>query len=532
MLKYVLMLIRKLQIMGILNTGDILFRKLLKLLSHKAAITLFSFFVQIAIIVLGVIYLSSIFKWLWLVFVFIGIIMCLYITSRDMNPAYKLSWCVLILMLPAFGGLVYIFIGRQHTPRRVRKRLKRASDASQVLLNLANAELYKKRRSLNPTDSTCAELVLNSASYPVYGNTETKYYPLGDEFFPDMINDIRSAEKFILMEYFIIEGGKVWNEIEDALIERAAHGVKVRIIYDDVGSMFTLKRKTIKRLKANGIEVRPFNKITFSFDMRLNNRSHRKITVIDGKIAYTGGNNIADEYANKKKRFGHWKDTHMRFTGEAVWSFIVMFMSFWFILTHEKLEADQFFDTTSLPARGYVQPLSSGPGRNDHLIESAFINLISTAKRYVYITTPYLVLDNEIQTALVNAAKAGVDVRIIIPHIPDKRTVYLMTKSFIPLLMKAGVKVYTYSPGFIHAKMMIVDDERAYIGTCNMDYRSFYLHYEDGALLYSTDTIIEMKNDFMSTLDVCHELSHEEVNNVTALTRLARSILRLMAPLM
>lgn len=458
--------------------------------------------------------------------------MCLYITSRDMNPAYKLSWCILILMLPAFGGLIYIFIGRQHTPRRVRKRLKRASDASQVLLNLANAEIYKKRRTLNPTDSTCAELVLNSASYPVYDNTQTKYYSLGDEFFPEMIADIKSAQKFILMEYFIIERGEVWNEIEAALIERAKHGVKIKIIYDDVGSMFTLRKKTIKRLRANNIEIYPFNKITLSFDMRLNNRSHRKITVIDGTVAYTGGNNIADEYANKKIRFGHWKDTHMRFTGNAVWSFTVMFMSFWFILTHETLDSEQYFDVIDKPSRGYVQPLSSGPGRNDHLIESAFINLISTAKRYVYITTPYLILDNEIQTALVNAAKAGVDVRIIIPSIPDKRTIYLMTKSFIPVLMQAGVNFYTYSPGFIHAKMMIVDDERAFIGTCNMDYRSFYLHYEDGALLYNTDSIVDMKNDFVSTLNVCHTVTHEEIDDVTALTRLARSILRLMAPLM
>ncbi len=507
-----------------------MFKKLAKLLSQKAAVTVFSLIVQVALIVFGFLYIFSYFTWIWLILEFFGFCICVYIVSRDINPGYKLSWCVLILAIPAFGVLVYFFIGRQHTPRRVRKRLSIASDASQVLLNMTNADITDKRGSLNPTGTTCAELVLNSASYPVYGGTATKYYALGDDFFPDLVKDIKAAQKFILMEYFIIDPGKVWNEVEEALIERAKAGVEVKIIYDDVGSMFTLPKKTIKKLRAVGIEILPFNKITFSFDMRLNNRSHRKITVIDGKIAYTGGNNLADEYANKKVRFGHWKDTHMRFAGEAVWSFTVMFLSFWHILSKNKIVYKDYLNDCGEQAAGYVQPLSSGPGRNDHLIQSAFINLISTAKRYVYITTPYLILDNETQTALVNAAKSGVDVRIIIPRIPDKKTVYLATKSFIPLLKKAGVRVYTYTPGFIHAKMIIADDERAFIGTCNMDYRSFYLHYECGALLYNVETIPAMKADFLATLEESAELSYEQVTNVTVFTRIARSILRLFAP--
>lgn len=511
---------------------DEMFRKLLKLLSHKAAITVFSLLLQIAIVVLAALYALSYFWWIWFIFLFIGFCVCLYIISRDMNAGYKLSWCVLILTIPAFGVMVYLFIGRQHTPRRLRKRLKDASDASQVLLNMSNATLQKTRASLNPTGTTCADLILNSASYPVYGNTQTKYYPLGELMFTDLISDLKSAQKFILMEYFIIDKGEIWSEIEEVLRERVRSGVDVRLIYDDVGCMFTLPKKSIKRLQAEGVKIIPFNKITFSFDMRLNNRSHRKITVIDGKIAYTGGNNLADEYANKKVRFGHWKDTNMRFCGEAVWSFTVMFLSFWHILDKKELRYSDFAEETHNEAVGYVQPLSSGPGRNDHLIQSAFINMISTAKRYVYITTPYLVLDNETQTALVNAAKAGVDVRIIIPKVPDKKTVYLATKSFIPVLNKAGAKIYTYTPGFIHAKMMIADDECAFIGTSNMDYRSFYLHYECGAILYGTDTISDMKSDFMATLKESHEMTPEEINDVTVFTRLARSILRLLAPMM
>ncbi len=508
-----------------------MFRKLLKLMSQKAGLTVLSLLIQVALIVLIVLFASN-FQWIFILLEVLGVFICLYVVSRDMNPNYKLSWCVLILALPAFGGLLYLFIGRQHTARRVRKRLKKASDASQVLLNITNAELIRNRGELNPTGATCADLVLNAASYPIYGNTATKYYPLGDLFFPDLIADLKKAKKFIFMEYFIIDPGKVWNEIEQILIERAQSGVDVKLIYDDVGSMFTLPRKVIKRLRDGGVKALPFNKITISFDMRLNNRSHRKITVIDGEIAYTGGNNLADEYANKRVRFGHWKDTHMRFEGDAVWSFSAMFLAFWHILSPDEIVYSDYLAHSDVTAQGYVQPLSSGPGRNDHLIESAFINLISTAKKHVYITTPYLVLDNEIQTALINAAHAGVDVRILIPHIPDKKTVYLATKSFVPILMKAGVRVYTYTPGFVHAKMMIVDDERAFIGTCNMDYRSFYLHYECGALLYNVETIPEMKSDFLSTLEQSHELIYEEVSDVTALTRLARAILRLFAPLL
>ncbi|MBD5132768.1 MAG: cardiolipin synthase [Clostridiales bacterium] len=511
-----------------------MFRKLLKLLSQKAAITVLSFLLQIAIIVVMILFATAFYWWIWLVLLFFGGIVCLYIISRDINPSYKLSWCVLILVFPAFGCLIYLFIGRQHTPRRVRKRLGRAADVSQVLLNMTNADLLGRRGLLNPTDTTCADLVLNAGSYPVYGGTATKYYPLGDDMFPDMIADIRAAQKFVFMEYFIIEHGKVWDEIEAALIERAQAGVDVKLMYDDVGSMFTLPKKGIKRLRAGGVQVLPFNKITLSFDMRLNNRSHRKITVIDGNIAYTGGNNIADEYANKTVRFGHWKDTHMRFTGDGVWSFTVMFLSFWSITNKVRLDYYKYLMPLSSDpqAVGYVQPLSSGPGRDDHLIESAFINLISTAKKYVYVTTPYLILDNEIQTALVNAALAGVDVRIIIPKIPDKKIVYQTTKSFVPVLVKAGVKVFKYTPGFIHAKMVIVDDERAFIGTCNMDYRSFYLHYEDGALLYNVDSIADMKKDFIDTQNKSRQMQHDEVMDVTIITKLWRSILRLIAPMM
>lgn len=508
-------------------------RKLITLLSRKAAITVLSFLLQVTLTVLGVLYLASNFWWAWLVLESFGLLICLYIVSKDINPGYKLLWCTFILLGPAFGAPIYLLIGRQHTPRRVRKKLEKGAEVSQILFNMTNAEMLNSRGTLNPTGETCADLVLNAGSFPVYGDTETKFFGDGEDMFAAMLADIRAAKEFVFMEYFIIDKGSLWSEFESALIERAQAGVEVKVIYDDVGSVFTLPKKSIKRMQRAGVEVQPFNKITFSFDMRLNTRTHRKITVVDGRVAYTGGNNIADEYAGRKIVYGHWKDAHLRLEGQAVWSFTVMFLSFWATVSKTPVIYERYLRMTEKhEATGYVQPLSSDPNRADHLVESAFINLISTAKRSVYITTPYLILDNEIQTALVNAALSGVDVRIIVPGVPDKKMVYFTTKSFIPVLIKAGIKVYRYSPGFIHAKMMIVDGERAFIGTCNMDYRSFYLHFECGALLYGTDTVKDLDADFIAAQKASKELTHEEVSEVTVFTKIMRSIMRLVAPML
>lgn len=508
-------------------------KKLLKFLSNKGVITALSLIVEIAIIVITALYLSGLAWWVYFCFTFLGVIICVYIISRNINPAYKIAWTFLILALPLFGALIYIFVGRQHVVRRVRKRMNKACNVEQVLLNETVALMtYENGGAVNSTGTNVSRYVENASTYPVYANTKTEYFPLGDDFFPRFLEDLENAKKFIFMEYFIIARGYFYDRVVEILKRKASEGVEVKIIYDDFGSMLYLPRKCIKSLTESGIKICPFNKITPSFDMRFNNRTHRKITVIDGNIAYTGGLNIADEYINKIEMFGKWKDTAMRFEGSAVWSFTIMFMSFWIIVCGERLNYHKYITTAILPNEtGYVQPLTSGPGKREGIIENALLNMINAAERYCYINTPYLILDNEMVTALCNAAKCGVDVRITMPHIPDKKIVFMMSRSFYATLIQSGVKIYEYTPGFVHAKSIVCDDKIAFIGSCNMDYRSFYLHYECGALLYDNASIIDMRNDYLNTLKESQLVTYEQTR-VNPLVRMLRSIIRVFSPLM
>ncbi|MDE6397929.1 MAG: cardiolipin synthase, partial [Clostridiales bacterium] len=369
-----------------------------------------------------------------------------------------------------------------------------------------------------------------------YDGTAVRYYPLGEDFLQALLADLQQATQYIFMEYFIIDRGKCWNAVLDVLQQKAAQGVDVRILYDDFGCLLTLPGNYPKKLKDMGIKVHVFNKIKPTFNIRMNNRTHRKITVIDGRIAYTGGVNLADEYVNAIDKFGHWKDTAVRLSGNAAQSFAVMFLQFWMLLEKEYLPASNFLpaltDESTPQNGGYVQPIASYPDQNLQVIEKALMEMVHTADRYVYINTPYLIPDNEFVTALCLAAQSGVDVRITMPHIPDKRIVFTMSRSFYPVLLKAGVKIYEYLPGFVHAKSMLCDDSVAYVGTCNLDYRSFYLHYECGTILYDVPALADMKTDYLSTLEKCKQITYEEATDVRAVTKLARSVLRLFAPLM
>ena len=500
--------------------------------SLRIALVLFLLALNIASVVILAYFLQSHAFIFFALLELVAIGVAVNIQSSASSGSYKLAWTMLVVALPVAGMVLYVLWGGNVQSKKLNLLPLPPPDSRSMELRQSNASQERLGREL-PNWQRASRL-LSRRDFLVYRDTAAVYFPTGADFFEDAIRRMEKAERFIFLEYFILAEGRLWDRMQAVLTDRARRGVEIKIIFDDFGNITRMRGETIEAIRAEGMEVCVFNPVhQYVNRLYFNYRDHRKILCIDGDFAYTGGINIADEYANKVVRFGHWKDTHMRFTGGAVWSFSVMFLSFWSILAVERPDYYKYLSAQSDPnAIGYVQPLSSGPGRDDHLIESAFINLISTAKRYVYITTPYLILDNEIQTALINAALAGVDVRIIIPRVPDKKMVYFTTKSFVPILIKAGVKVYTYSPGFIHAKMMIVDDERAFIGTCNMDYRSFYLHYEDGALLYNVDSIADMKADFIATQGVSKQMTHEEVNDVTLATRFMRSVLRLIAPMM
>ena len=512
-------------------------KKLFKILTNKIAVTAFFFIVQVAFTVVLLLSLSSLSAWVYLAFSLFSLFVCLFIMGKDANPGYKLAWVIPILLLPLFGGMMYLSFGRTARLRRKdRKRLERIAGETVRAQDEAREASLRFLPAFSEPRRKLARLISDLGYCPPYDHTGVTYYPSGEDFLQALLADLQQAERYIFMEYFIIERGKCWNAVLDVLQQKAAQGVDVRILYDDFGCLLTLPGNYPKKLKAMGIKVHVFNKIKPTFNIRMNNRTHRKIAVIDGRIAYTGGLNLADEYINAVDKFGHWKDTAVRLCGNAAQSFTVMFLQFWMLLEKEYLPAGDYLPAltheSATEDNGYVQPIASYPDQNLQVIEKALMEMVHTADRYVYINTPYLIPDNEFVTALCLAAQSGVDVRITMPHIPDKRIVFMMSRSFYPVLLKAGVKIYEYLPGFVHAKSMLCDDSVAYVGTCNLDYRSFYLHYECGAILYDVPALADMKSDYLATLENCKQITYEEATDVRAVTKLARSVLRLFAPLM
>ena len=396
-------------------------------------------------------------------------------------------------------------------------------------------------REENPLMARQADYLTRMAHYPVYRNTQTKYYPDGESLFIDMVDALREAKHFIFLEYFIIDNGELWGTVLDILEKKAAEGLDVRLIYDDVGCVNTLPARFYKQLQERGIKCRVFNPFRPFVSIVLNNRDHRKIMVVDGHTGFTGGINLADEYINKKMRFGHWKDTGVRIKGEAVWNFTIMFLQMWCSITGDTRDLDPGSARAFAPRRyldelpsddGYVQPYGDSPLDEETVGENVYLQIISNARNYIYIFTPYLIIDNEMMTALCTAAKSGLDVRIVTPGIPDKRIVYLTTRSYYGQLLDAGVRIFEYNPGFIHAKCFVCDDEVAVVGTINLDYRSLYLHFECGVWMYGSRAVMEVKHDVMETLEVSTEVTAAEMRGQKLPVRILQSLLRLMAPML
>ena len=508
--------------------------KLGKILFHRIAIIGAALVLQVALYVLMILGFSEYILYLDWLFIAISAAAVLWIVNDRSNPGYKLGWIIIVLISPVVGGLLYLLLGGNRLSRRNQRRLRtmqyklvrnlgQECSRSAALGKVAGADAERMARYLE-----------SRASCPVYGNTATKYYPLGDLCFPDMLAAIEGAERYVFLEYFIIEAGQFWNALLEALERKVRQGVEVRVIYDDVGSIFTLPASFRADLEKRGIKCRVFNRLVPVLSLRQNNRDHRKYLIVDGRVAFTGGLNIADEYINVKERFGHWKDSAIRLTGDAVWSMTVSFLSMWDFTEGDTEHFTPFRASPSpaLEGSGYVQPYSDCPWDEEPIGQTVYLNLITRARDYVYITTPYLVVDHAVNMALCTAAKSGVDVRIITPHIPDKRTVFQLTRAHYEELLDAGVRIFEYTPGFIHAKNFVADDRYASIGTVNLDYRSMFLHFEDGVMLYKTPTVADMKADFLSTQAVSEEITPEFCRKASWATRLGRSVLRVFAPLL
>lgn len=465
----------------------------------------------------------------------ISIILALYIANKDTKPYFKLSWIVLILFLPFFGCTCYFLFGTKDLTKRTRNEMNRTIAQMDTLLE-QNAFVLEDLYERDEHIAKQAQYIATNAPYPAYYEQDATYYKCGEELFPAFIEDLKTAKEFIFMEYFIIAPGHMLDSVLDILEQKAKEGVDVRFIYDDIGSIGYVPHKFYKAVESRGIKCVCFNPFKPMLSVIMNNRDHRKICVIDGKVAYTGGINLADEYINETKRFGYWKDTAIRLTGDCVWSFTTMFLGMWRYIT--KTEEDYLkykvspIHNTSDNELGIVQPYGDSPMDKEDVGEIVYINMINHAKKYVYIFTPYLIIGSEMQEALIIAAKSGVDVRIIVPGMPDKKLVYLITESNFAPLAKAGVKIYKYTPGFIHAKCFVVDDEVATVGTINLDYRSLYLHFECGVFMYNSSVIQNIKDDFIDTIRHSKLIAYEDTKERVVFGRVFLMILNLFSPLL
>ena len=348
-----------------------------------------------------------------------------------------------------------------------------------------------------------------------------------------MLEEMRKAEKYIFLEYFIIEEGKMWDQMLEILEEKVKQGLDVRVMYDDVGSFMTLSASYAKQLEEKGIKCIPFNRINPILGIIMNHRDHRKIMVIDGKVAFSGGVNLADEYINVKVIHGHWKDNIIRITGKAVWSYTVMFLTHWNALHPEDADFEKFRCEDPIPGEkdGYIAPYGETPLDSEITAQNIYMSILNQAEDYCYIMTPYLIIDTEFINALILAAKSGIDVRLMTPGVPDKKIVWEITRSYYRQLIQGGVKIYEYTPGFVHAKVFVSDDYTATVGTVNLDYRSLYLHFENGTYLYNSKKVLEIKEDFLETQAKCHQVTLEETRN-RPLKELVLAFLRLFAPMM
>ncbi len=460
-------------------------------------------------------------------------VMVVYLLNSRINPTAKITWLFVIMLVPVFGVLLFAYTQSDIGHRALRDRMDYIIRSTKGLV-LQEKEVAERFLKENAGAAALAHYVQRSGCHPVADRTAVRYYPLGEDLFADMLKQLEAAEHFIFMEYFIVDEGMMWGRILEILAEKAAQGVDVRVMYDGTCEFSLLPHDYPKRLKKLGISCKVFAPVTPFISTHYNYRDHRKILVIDGHTAFCGGVNLADEYINQKVRFGHWKDTAVMLKGEAVKNFTLMFLQMWGIDERET-PYERFLSYPAPPqeqARGYCLPYGDCPLDGEKVGERVYMDLLNRAVRYVHIMSPYLILDGEMETALKFAAERGVEVSLILPGIPDKAVPYALAKTHYMSLLESGVKIYEYTPGFVHAKVFVCDDREAVVGTINLDYRSLYHHFECAVYLYDTDCIPEIEADFKDTLSKCRQVSEETVRGERLRVKLTGFLMKVVAPLM
>lgn len=508
--------------------------KIISFLMSRVTLVTLALLAQIITMALMIWRFSNYFLIFDIIFMVISVLVVLYILNRKSDPTYKIAWIIPIMLFPVFGGLFYLMFGGTGLSSRMKDKMHFITDKMKECL-YQHPVTVDNLKIENKIAFNQAKYIEKYSNCPVYDNSETEFLPSGEEFFEHLTEELKKAEKYIFIESFIIEEGIMWNTILEILKEKAKQGLDVRVIYDDFGCVTRLPHNYNKTLEGYGIKCSVFNPYIPIMSFRLNNRNHRKITVIDGKTAYTGGVNLADEYINAVERFGHWRDNMVEIKGDAVWSLTVMFLSMWGYLrkndeNYQDFRPDDY--DISEECHGYVQPFDDSPLDNEHVSETVYLNLINQAEKYIYIETPYLIIDNKMMVALTSASKRGVDVRILTPFIPDKWYAFAVTQSNYEELVEAGVSVYQYTPGFNHGKTFVVDDEYAVVGTINLDFRSLYLHFECGVWMYNTASVHKVKESTLEALKISRQVEMEDIKNTSKIKKIARSVLRIFAPLM
>ena len=496
-----------------------------------------SIIIEILLILLSFNMLSDSYEWIAAGTRLLSLVIVLGLYSQKKTSSMKTPWIILILLLPIAGTVLYLMIGLSGTTRVMRQRYKKI-DAELLPYLPDNADVLETLGQKDPAAHSIASYISVFAPYPLYRNTDVSYYPDAADGLEAQLAEMRRAKRFIFMEYHAIENAESWQRIQKVLEERVRAGVEVRVFYDDLGSIFFISRDFARQLESVGIKCRVFNPFIPIVNFFLNNRDHRKITVIDGEVGFTGGYNLANEYFNVTRPFGQWKDTGIKVTGDAVRSLTLMFLEMWNAVKEGDRDDTDYakylkpsYESYEASETGFVQPYADSPMDNEHVGEDVYISIIEKAEKYVYFMTPYLILTDEMTHALCLAAKRGVDVRIITPGVPDKKLIYSVSRSFYSNLVTDGVRIFEWTPGFLHAKMCISDDKMATCGTINLDYRSLYHHFENGCFLYGCGAVGDIRADFERTFRESREVT-ELYKDRKGTTRFWQLILRLFAELL
>lgn len=524
-------------------------KKASRLIFGRTAVVVLSLIVQAAVLVAAVFWLSEYSTLIYIGFVLLGAVTVIHILNEEENASFKMAWMIPVLVIPVFGTIVYLFVNMQLGTKVINRRLCSIEKQLKPYAKQNETE-FEELSHASAGEKGLAQYLYNAGSFPVYRDNKIEFFPLGEDKFEEMLKQLKEAKKYIFMEYFIVTESYMWNTVLDILKEKAAEGVDVRFMYDGMCSLMLLPYGYYKDLEAMGIQSRPFSQIKPVLSTYQNNRDHRKILIIDGETAFTGGINLADEYINRIVRFGHWKDTAVMIKGDAVKSFTYMFLKMWHVAGHQDFIDDseiqkyvcnitaengicrQDAANIHLYGGGYVIPYCDSPFDSERIGKRVYIDILNRARHYVHIMTPYLILDDEMIAALRYCAARGVETIVIMPHIPDKVYAYLLARTYYKELLEHGVQIYEYIPGFVHAKEFISDDVRATVGTINLDFRSLYLHFECGAYIYENPVIAEIEADFEKTLKRCEKITEEGCRKYSRFKLLAGKMLRLFAPLM